>query len=69
MERTDWRGEKAEVKGGGADMGISEWGLPAIFYIFVARRHGISHAQTHAKNINRKYRHTLALVTANTLSQ
>lgn len=68
MERTDRRGEKAEVKGGRADMGIRERGLPAIFSAFVAPRHRNSHAQTHAKNINIKHcRHTLVLVTANTL--
>ena len=69
MERTDWHGEKAEVSGGGADMGIREWGLSAIFYAFVAPRYRNSHAETHARNMNIKRRHILALVTANMLSE
>lgn len=61
------RREKAQVNGGGADMGIRERSLPAIFFCFVNPRH--SHAQTNVKNINIKCRHTLALVTTNTLRE
>lgn len=68
-ERTDRGGEKAEVKGDRADMGIREHGLPAIFSAFVAPRHRNSHAHSHAKNKNIECRHILALVTANTLCQ
>lgn len=62
-------GEMGEVKEGGADMGIRQWGLPAIFSAFMAPIHRNSHAQTHAKNINIKCRNTLALVTINTVCQ
>lgn len=50
-EITDQRGEKAEVKKGGEDMGIREWGLPAIYSSFMASRHRNLHAMTHVKKI------------------
>lgn len=68
-ERSDQPGEVGEVKGGGADMRIKEWGLPAIFSAFIAPKHRNSHAQSPANNIKIKCRHTLALVTANMVCQ